>query len=48
MEDMDLFYKKRSQTNNYFILDSESYLSNTRKYLENKCIKCGLGKHLIK
>ncbi len=29
-------------------LDSESYLSNVRKCLENECTKRGLGKHIVK
>ncbi len=31
-----------------FILDSESYLSDVRKCLENECTKRGLGKHIVK
>jgi hypothetical protein len=30
------------------ILDSESYLSDVRKCLENECAKRGLGKHIVK
>jgi hypothetical protein len=30
------------------ILDSESYLSNVRKCLENECTKRGLGQHIVK
>jgi ribosome biogenesis GTPase A len=35
-------------TNKNFILDSESYLSDVRKCLENECTKRGLGKHIVK
>ncbi|CAF4967462.1 unnamed protein product, partial [Rotaria sp. Silwood1] len=31
-----------------FILDSENYLSDVRKCLENECTKRGLGKHIVK
>lgn len=31
-----------------FISDSDSYLSDVRKCLENECTKRGLGKHIIK
>jgi len=36
------------ETNNKFILDSETYLSNIRQCLENECTKRGLGKHIVK
>ncbi|CAF0924176.1 unnamed protein product [Rotaria sordida] len=42
------FDEESIQTNNKFILDNETYLSNVRQCLENECTKRGLGKHIVK
>ncbi len=41
-------YEECIQTNENFVSDSESYLSDVRKCLENKCTKRDLGKHIVK